>query len=110
MNDYTHLHLADTAGAVQALPSMGPVGGEGVASVRQLPEDVPGKMLVDLTVARHWLTAASPGVLVPIVTGPVPDENASALLNLADKVHPLHAIRISPTFRTPGMCPPVRSS
>ena len=76
----------------------------------KLTEDVLGEMVFDLTMARQRLTGASPGVLVPIVTTAVSDENASALLDLANQIDSLHAICISATLRTPGMCPPLRSS
>ena len=72
-------------------------------SVGKLPEDVLGEVVSDLTMTRHRLTNSGPGVPTPIVTTTVPDEDATALLDLADQIDPLHAICNSATFRTPGM-------
>ncbi len=67
-------------------------------------------MILDLAMARDGLTGSTPEVLIPIVTATVPDQDASVLLELADKIDSLHAILNSATFRTPGTWPPARSS
>ena len=74
-----------------------------VLSVYEFPEDVLGEMVSDLTMAGHRLTGSASGVLIPIVTTAVSDEDAPVLLDLADQINPLHAICSSATFRTPGM-------
>jgi hypothetical protein len=47
---------------------------------------VPGEIILNLTVAGYGLTGSGPRVLIPIVTPAVSDQNASVLLDLADKI------------------------
>ena len=71
---------------------------------------MPCQVFLDLTMPGHRLTGPAPGVLIPIVTPAVPDENTSVLFYLTDEIDSFHAIRSFETFRTPGICPLVNSS
>lgn len=62
-----------------------------VGLVFQFPDDVPGKMVLDFPVSWNGLTGTRAGILIPIMPTAVSDENATALLELADEVNPFHA-------------------
>lgn len=65
--------------------------------------------LFDLPMA--WNGLADPGsrVLIPIVPSAVPDEDAAALLDLANEIAAFHGTCSSATRRTSGILPPVSS-
>jgi hypothetical protein len=62
-----------------------------VGSGFHFPDDMPGKMILDFPVSWNWLTGTRAGILIPIMPSAVADENATALLELADEVNPFHA-------------------
>ena len=61
-------------------------------SVFEFSQDVPCEMVRDFTMARHRLAGARVRIAIPIVTATMPDENASAFLDLADQGDSLHAM------------------
>lgn len=63
-----------------------------VVSVFEFPEDISGEVILDLTVTSDGLAGTSFGILVPIMTPTVSDENTSVLFDLANEVNSLHAI------------------
>jgi hypothetical protein len=72
--------------------------GPGAAeSIAQLPENVAGKLLLDLAVPGNRLTCACSRVLVPIVPAAMPQDDASGLLDLPNEVDPFHVIWSSAT-------------
>jgi hypothetical protein len=48
-------------------------------------------MVLDFPVSWNGLTGTRAGILIPIMPSAVADENATALLELADEVNPFHA-------------------
>jgi len=79
-------------------------------SVFQFAKDMASEMILDFAVAGDRLTCAGPGVLVPVMSSAVADEDTAILFKPADKFLAFHAIRSSATRRAPGIFPPVRSS
>jgi hypothetical protein len=60
------------------------------------------KEIVDFPVPWYWLRDASLGIAVPVVISAVPNEDASAFVQPADQVDPLHPMDSSATRRMPG--------
>ena len=78
--------------------------------VLEFIEDLFGEIIFYLSVSGHRLTDTGIWILIPIVTTAVANEGATELLDLSNQIGSFHAIGSSETLRTPGMCPPVRSS
>ena len=62
-----------------------------VVSVLEFSKDVSSEVIFDFPMASDRLAGTCSGILVPIVTTTVPDENTSAFLDLANQVNALHA-------------------
>ncbi len=77
--------------------------------LRQHLQDVASEKFVDLGVTRDRLTNFRHGILVPIMSSAMPDEDRPGLLDLTDQIAPLHASSISAWRRTQGIAPPVNS-
>jgi hypothetical protein len=52
---------------------------------------VPCKVLLDFAVARHWLRDFRGGILMPVMSAAVTDENTAKFLDLLDEVAVFHA-------------------
>jgi len=69
-----------------------------VVSVFEFSQDVSGEMVLDLAMPGNWLARTGPGVLIPIMTSAVPDEDTSALLDLANQVNVSRPRNLGLTF------------
>ena len=68
-----------------------------------------GQILFDLAVARNRLGNACRRIPIPVVPGPMSNQNAPRLFDRPDQIHSLHATTNSRTLRMPGISPLVRS-
>lgn len=71
---------------------------------------MPGEILLDLAMSRHGLAIPGLGVLVPIVTRTMPQQDASPSRQLLEKFGAFHQTSSFATRRTEGMCPLVSSA
>ena len=90
----------------------GPIQIAGVCavSVFHFSDNMTGEMFVDFPMSRDGLTNAGSGILIPVMSSSMPQENAAILFKLPDKIIAFHANCISATWRTPGIFPLVTSS
>jgi len=78
-------------------------------SVLEHLEDVLGQRLFDFSMAWDRLADTRSRILIPIVPSTVSNEDAAVLLDLTNKVAPLHDTCSSATRRTSRMLPLVSS-
>lgn len=69
-----------------------------------------GEAVPNLAVSRDWLRDTRVWVAIPIVFASMVNEETAKSFDGADPIEALHDTTRSSTFRTPGICPEVRST
>src|ERR1017187_8292037 len=72
-------------------------------------DDMPGQVILDLTMSWHRLGDTGIRVAIPIVLAAVTDEHAAQCFDALDQIDTFHAITKSSTLRMPGIWPLVIS-
>lgn len=69
-----------------------------------------GEAVLNLAVSRDWLRDTRVWVAIPIVSASMSNEETAESFDGADQIDAFHDTTRSSTFRTPGICPEVKST
>ena len=71
--------------------------------LKQIPKNLPCQEIVDFAVPRDGLRPSRCGVVVDVVLGSMPEENAPSVLETGDEIASLQATSSSSSFLMPGI-------